>query len=155
TCGSGRQEVQCCKRAGDGWPPARRLCLGRLPPSATSSKARRGRHRLMSTRWLSAREVEQRFGFKPSTLCHWRKSGCPALGGKKPRSKRGVGLHRLYHPGDLAKARATRPTDEWIPAGAAEQRFGLSRTRLWLWRQAGCLFLGGRKPKARQILTPT
>ena len=108
----------------------------------------------MPAEWIPTLKVIERLRVTYSTLHYWREASCPWLGGKLLRA-RGEGHGREYvaaHVEAIATAMASADGTEagWITTRAAEAKFGVTRTTLAGWRERGCSFWGGRKPRARR-----
>lgn len=122
----------------------------------------------MSTDWLTAREIRERYGILSTSLELWCRKGCKALGGRKPRVWKGPSRgHPRNAPGracyyysrqDIEAIVAVEPLDgalrdaagAWLTARAAQERYG-RRLDLHPWRAAGCPALGGKRIRAKRI----
>jgi hypothetical protein len=117
----------------------------------------------MSVDWLTAEDIKRLWDIPFVTLHHWRRLGCPALGGRRLRARkqRGRGKrpqHVFYRPD--VEAAATQPTftgtlhdasGDWLSVRVARERYGFSPNKLMAWRNRPCPQLGGRKLRAQLV----
>jgi hypothetical protein len=120
--------------------------------------------------WITAREIEETYGIPAANLEYWCKSGCEALGGRRPRFRRapyggfargesGRGAY-LYRRADIESIAATPlcpqsfkdSEGEWVTEREARDRYARA-LRLGRWRKAPCPALGDRPIRSRRVLT--
>jgi hypothetical protein len=114
-----------------------------------------------SAGWITSGTARQKYGVPVVTLHHWRRYGCPALGGRKlpVRTARGhPGRVYLFPEAEVRRAAAvtawggvhTDRAGTWLSTRLAGERFGLTPDRLRAWR-GGCPLLGGKGLRARRV----
>jgi hypothetical protein len=118
-----------------------------------AARAEQGR----SPKWLDVREVREQYGHGAKKLRGWAREGCPALDGRKLRSRRTLRRREdgevrrvvAFSADDLDRIAAAAPSadpHEWLTADQAGEQYGFTETTLWRWAtKGGCAYLPGKK----------
>lgn len=116
----------------------------------------------ISTVWVPAKEVADRFGITLERLRKYR-NGCPILRRKiraaKRKAKTSAGQlrdHWHYHVEDLAaiaESALPEPSAGWLTEGDAAMAVGVPGTTIREWARQGCPAMG-RKPHLRLTVGP-